>query len=130
MLRKAKIDRRAGEAERDRARQWVELYRLAASSPNGRHCLNPEDVQEEHAYIYADDPGPLLSLLEGFAKHGSFFIRDTYGIPEMILREELKVIRAGGKSYIAAIADMAEKYHCSPSKIERAVKLPSKRDTD
>ena len=129
MQRKSK-GRLASDAERQRAREWVELYRLAQESPNGQLSVNPEDEQDLQTFIRADDPSHLLHALEGFAKNGTFEFVDSFGISEMLLRYELKGIRAGGKTYENAIAEMAEKHHCSVSKIERAVRKPSKRDTD
>lgn len=130
MVRKPNTGRRAGEDYRARAVEWVELYRLAQASPDGRHCLNPEDDYEEQTFIYGDDPGPLLQALGGFARHGTFEFIDSYGIAEMLMRHELKTLRAGGLTYQNAILALAEKHHKSESTIGRMVRLLSKRDTD
>jgi len=123
MAIRVKTGRRASDSERQLARQWAECYRLAQAAPDKRYCLNPEDEEECQTFIYADDPGPLLAVLESFAKHGSFASIDTMGIPEMLIREELAELRQSGKRREDAILDLSEKYHRSPRTIERMVKL-------
>ena len=92
--------------------------------------MNPEDEPEIQVFVNADDPSHLLRVLESFAREGTFEFIDTFGIKEMLMRHELKSIRASGKSYEVAVEELAERHHCSVSTIERAVRLPSKRDTD
>jgi len=129
-MRKSKTGRRADDSYRQQAAHWVEIYRLAESSPNREYCLNPEDEPEIQVFVNADDPSHLLRVLESFAREGTFEFIDTFGIKEMLMRHELKSIRASGKSYEVAVEELAERHHCSVSTIERAVRLPSKRDTD
>jgi hypothetical protein len=130
VLRKPKTGRRANEAERQAARDLVDLYRRAQACPDGVLVLNPEDEYEIWTYIRADDPSHLLTELESFAENGTFAFIDSVGIHAMLMRLEFKSIRAGGKTYESAVAELAVKHHCSSSKIERALRLPSKRVTD
>ena len=46
MLRKPKTGRRANEAERQAARDLVDLYRRAQACPDGVLVLNPEKEYE------------------------------------------------------------------------------------
>ncbi len=127
MVKKEKIGRRATKEDRARAAKWVELYRLAQASPDGRHCLNPQDELECQAYIDENDPEPLLDALERFVEHGTFV--DMRDIDPLLVRIEVSDLRAGGEKYAAAIAAVAEKHHTSDSNINRMLAL-SKRDTD
>ena len=129
-MRKNKTGRRADDSYRQQAAHWVEIYRLAESSPNREYCVNPEDEPELQVFVHADDPSHLLRVLESFVREGTFEFIDTFGIKEMLMRHELKSIRASGKSYEVAVEELAERHHCSVSTIERAVRLPSKRGTD
>lgn len=131
MAFRTSIVRRAVSDDRKRAREWAALYRLAQASPDGSYCLNPQpDNPEEQAFIYANDVSFLVSLLENFAKHGTFANIDTMGIERLLMREELKTLREGGMSYQDAIAELANKHNKSESTIERMVRLPSKRGSD
>ncbi|MBK9442976.1 MAG: hypothetical protein IPN53_17460 [Comamonadaceae bacterium] len=130
MLRKPKTGRRASESERLAALEWVKLYRLAEASHDGCHCLNPEDEPECQTFIDVTNIEPLLRALEEFGKYGTFEFVDSTGIKRMLLRDELKRIRAGGKTYEFAIEEMAKKHNCSVSTMERAVRSTANRGTD
>lgn len=114
-----KTGRRGNQEERELARQWVELYRLAEQSPDGRHCVNPEAPLEEQSFVYADDPEPLLLALLGFAEQGTFQTVDTMDIQRLIICAEYRRLRKRGLDYVQAIAELAEERHCSTRKIER-----------
>lgn len=68
------------------------------------------------------DPEPLLQALEGFAKHGTFVFIDEDEIAEMLMRHQLRALRADGMKYEAAIAELAENHHTSESVIARMVR--------
>ena len=129
-MRDIKTGRRADDSSRQHAARWVEIYRLAESSPNREYCINPADEREIQVFVHADDPSHLLRALENFVREGTFEFIDTFGFNALLMRHELNSIRASGKSYEIAIEELAERHHCSVSTIERAVRLPSKRDTD
>jgi hypothetical protein len=121
-----KTGRRASPEECAHARKWVELYRLAEQSQDGRYCVNPEAPHEERCFICADDPEPLLLALLGFAENGTFQAKDTIGIQRLIVRAEIGHLRNQGKNYGDTIAIMAERRHCSTRKIERMASVTDK----
>jgi hypothetical protein len=129
-MRRIKTGRRAEDPSRQHAARWVEIYRLAESSPNREYCINPGDEREIQVFVHADDPSHLLRALENFVRDGTLEFIDTFGINELLMRHELKSLRASGKSYEVAVEELAERHHRSVSTIERAVRIPSKRDTD
>ena len=124
MARRITTGRRAAGADRERAESWVEMYRLAQASPDGRHCLNPEDEWECQTFIDAADPEPLLKALEGFVKNGTFAMihDDAVDVEGMLMRREMKALRAGGIKHDVAIEELAEKHNTSESTITRMVR--------
>ena len=119
MANRIKTGRRATD-DRARAARWVELYRLAQASPDGRHCLNPQDEYECQAFIDGCDPEPLLQALESFVKHGTFAVMDTF--EPLLTRIEMRELRDGGMTYENAIAKLAEEHNTSASTITRRVR--------
>ena len=79
-----KTGRRASAVERACARKWVERYRLAEQSPDGRYCVNPEAPPEEQDFIEANDPELLLQALLGFAEHGTFQAIDPLNVRRLV----------------------------------------------
>lgn len=126
MINEPKIGRRASEDERAKARNWVDLYRLAERSPGGCHCLNPGDPNDEQSFIYADDPELLLLILSAFAEHGTFQAIDPVGIKRLIARAEFERLRKGGMNYEDSIDLLAQKYSCSTRTMERLVQVNDK----
>ncbi|HWI81388.1 hypothetical protein [Ramlibacter sp.] len=116
-----KTGRRASPEERDRARDMIRLYREAARSPDGRCCINPEAAPDERVFIAADDPEPLLLLLEEFAEHGTF-APVTGTADRLLLNLELKELRAHGMNKEAALSVLGERHHADPRTIERRLK--------
>ncbi len=77
------IDRhKAPQAERDIAAYWAGLYRLAQASPD-RKVRNEEGLTDspdvsklpKGFVVQADDTEHLISLIENFARHGTFQMR-------------------------------------------------------
>ncbi len=120
-MAKIKTGRRANDDERARARQWVELYRLASESPDGRYCLNPKDAPSEQSFIEATDPSPLLAILASFGETGTFISEQSW-MQAFVYMTELKQLRAGGLTYEKAVNIMAESHHCDPRTVERRIK--------
>ena len=120
MAKRMKTGRRAVEADRVRAAGLAELYRRAQSSPDGCHCLNPED--EPRFQIIADvtDLDPLLDALERFAQHGTFALLDNF--ESFLMRIEMSHLLSAGMTYEEAIVKLAEDHHTSPSTITRRVR--------
>ena len=121
---KPKTGRRANQDECDIARDWVELYRTAQSQPGGSLCLNPADEPDEQTWIDGNDPDHLLSMLERFAKHGTFkhVGKESISIHWFLMRLEFKKMRANRVSYANAVALLAEKHSCSERTIERRLR--------
>lgn len=105
------------------ARKWVDVYRQAQQAPGGRFCLNPDDEPEIQTWIDATDPGPLLSMLEHFAEHGTF--EQTGELFDSIrllpMRHEYREARQAGETYESTVEKLAEKYRLSPRQIARKV---------
>ena len=77
------IDRhKAPQAERDIAAYWAGLYRLAESSPDRKvrseegFADAPDGAKLPKGFVvHADDTERLISLLENFARYGTFQMR-------------------------------------------------------
>lgn len=128
MTSKPNKGRSANEAERAHAKKWVQLYRLAEQSLDSRYYVNPEAPYEEQNFILADDPEPLLQLLECFAKSGKFLVKDTHNIFGMVLQFEIKQERekrrkvAGG-----AIEAVANKHNLEVRTVQRLIRKRDKK---
>ena len=120
-MKKVKTGRRASTDDRDRARELVALYRMAEQSPDGEHCVNPNDEPELHAVVRFSDPEYLLFMLERFAEHGTFADVDTSIEDRFMLQHEMKKLRASGLSYYDALAQLEVRHGASRSTIERAL---------
>ena len=124
MAKRIKTGRRAGADERARAERWVKLYRLAQASPDGRHCLNPQDELECQAFIDEADPEPLLLALESFVQYGTFAI--LHDLEPLLMRMEKNALRSKGIKSEVTIAQLAEEHNMSESTARRRVKGPVK----
>ena len=106
------------------AREWVDLYRQAQQAPGGRLCLNPDDEPENQAWIDATDPGPLLSMLERFAEHGTF--EQTGELFDSIrllpMRHEYREARQARETHESIVQKLADEYGLTPRTIERKVR--------
>lgn len=122
-----KTGRRASAVERACARKWVERYRLAEQSPDGRYCVNPEAPPEEQDFIEANDPELLLQALLGFAEHGTFQAIDPLNVRRLVIRAELEQLHQDGVGYDDRIATIAEKYHRSTREIQRWTTVNDKK---
>lgn len=118
--------RTANEAEREHAREWVKLYRLAELSPDGRYCVNPDAPYDEQCFICADDPEPLLLALACFAEHGKFRAKDTLGIEGLLLRHEIEELRKGGRVSGGAIQAVADKNSIDKRTLQRRIRVNDK----
>lgn len=118
-----KTGRRAGEYDRQRARELVELYRLAQDSLDGRYCLNPGNEPEDQAFIEYTNPDFLLSALAGFAEHGTFHYIDQLGIRNIELRLEFEALRPTVRNNEEAIEMLANKHNASVRTIERRLRV-------
>jgi hypothetical protein len=123
-MAKIKTGRRASADERARAARLIKLYRLAQASPDGRHCLNPQDESECQAFIDETDPEPLLLALESFVEQGTFAV--LHDLEPFLMRMEMKALRATGIKSEATIAQLAEEHNMSDSTARRRVKSPVK----
>ena len=122
MASKPNKGRSGNEAEREHARKWVELYRLAELAPDGRLCVNPDDPHDQQDFICADDPEPLLQLLECFAKHGKFAPKDTLGIEGLVLRAMVEEKRKEGMVRGGVVQAIADALHLEKRKVERLIR--------
>ncbi len=120
MAKRKKTGRRALDADRVRAAGLAKLYRRAQSSPDGRHCLNPEDAPEFQIIADVIDLDPLLDALERFAQHGTFALLDNF--ESFVMRIEMSDLRSAGMTYEEAIVKLSEVHHTSASTITRRVR--------
>ena len=120
-MRQKKTGRRASPEERARAKELVDLYRLAEQSPGQRHCLNPESPPEEQEFFYANVE-ELLAVLEGFARNGTFEFVEAVEFEILDIYFEVKDLRENGLTREEAVAAVAEKHHKSCRQIERELK--------
>ena len=120
MARPKKTGRRAVEDDRARAAGWAKLYRRAQASPDGRHCLNPQDEWEFQIIADVADLDPLLDALESFAEHGTFELMHDF--QPFLMRIAMDELRSAGMTYEEAIAKLAEDYNTSESTITRRVR--------
>lgn len=125
MASKPNKGRTGNKAEREHAHKWVELYRLAEQAPDGRYCVNPEAPCNEQDFISADDPEPLLQLLECFAKSGKFVQKDTLKIEGFVLRSEIADQRKSGIVRGGAVQAIADKHSFDIRKVERLIRRKS-----
>ncbi len=123
-ISKPKIIRRANPIDREKARDFVALFRKAQKEPDGRICLNPDDEPEIQTWLDVRNPEPLLLMLEDFAEHGTFqAVGPLYeSIRLLPLRHAYRSAREGGQSHQDAVATLAEIYHLSTRTIERMVR--------
>ena len=122
MASKPNKGRLATAAEREHAGDWVKLYREAELAPEGRYCVNPEAPYDEQDFIYADNPEPLLQLLDCFAKSGKFVSKDTLNIKGLVLRSEIAQLRKRGMVQGGAVQAVAEKRHLDKRTVERLIR--------
>ena len=127
MQTKPSKGRTAGEVEREHARHWVELYRLAELAPEGRYCVNPDAPYDEQCFICADDPEPLLLALACFAEHGKFRAKDTLGIEGLLLRHEIEELGKGPRVSGGAIQAVADKNNIDRRKLQRLIRVKDKK---
>ena len=127
MTSKPSKGRAANAAEREHARKWAALYRLAEKAPEGRYCVNPNAPHNEQSFIYADDPGHLLSLLECFAETGKFVPKDTLGIQGLVLRYEIAQLRNSGTVHGGAVQAIADKHSLDKRTVERLIRISDKK---
>lgn len=128
MAKKPKTGRRASPEERAMAASLAKMYRVAASSPGGWYYLNPDDEPEFRIVIDINNIDPLLEALENFAYHGTFELMS--GMEPLLTRLRMSELRSQGMTYEAAITQLAETLHMSPSTIARRVAALSNCDTD
>ena len=124
MAKRIKTGRRASNDERARAARWVKIYRLAQASPDGRHCLNPQDELECQAFIDETDPEPLLQALEGFVEHGTFAVMQD--LEPLLMRMAKNALRSAGMNHEDTIAKLAQEFNTSEPTINRRVRLTVK----
>jgi hypothetical protein len=88
-VRNLKTGRRAQRDSLDvqQARSWAAIYRDAQRAPGGMLCLNPDDQPEEQTWLDGNSPEYLISMLEHFAKYGTFVWQDEIGLNDFINRE-------------------------------------------
>lgn len=120
MPKRIKTGRRAVDADRARAAGWAKQYRLAQASPDGRHCLNPEDELEFQIFADVADLDPLLDALDRFAEYGTFELMDDF--EPFLMRVEMNRLRSAGMTYEDAIAKLAEQHHTSESTMTRRIR--------
>lgn len=120
-MTKSKTGRRASTDERAIAGKWVEKYREAQSTPDGRVCLNPDDEHESQTFIDATDTSILVGLLDSFSKHGTFASIDDYGFERMLLRSQFNALRADACTYEEAVGILADRHNCDPRTISRKI---------
>jgi len=119
-----KVGRKATEAIRSQARELVDLYKLAETSPDQRHCVNPGDAPEERDYLDFNDPRLLLSALECFANHGHFNDPFAKSVFQLVVRSEFDDLRSQDKTYGCSVEALSTRHARSTSGIERLVKQP------
>lgn len=123
---KIKTGRRApvDGVDRTTAREWVDLYRQAEQVPGGRLCLNPEDHPDEQTWIDATDPGPLLSMLEHFAQHGTFeHVGELFDSIRLLpMRMAYREARQARETHESTVQKLADEYGLTTRTIERKVR--------
>ena len=106
--------RKAESVERARAAFWADLYRQAQTRPE-----KVVRVQEMHGFaVQADDTEFLITLLENFAKHGTFEIVPDEGLSDAVMALRYSSLR---KSMNAkqAIIELETTLHKANSSIRR-----------
>ena len=118
-----KTGRRAGQDDRQRARELIELYQLAQDSSDGRYCLNPGNEPEDQAFIEYTNPDFLLSALAGFAEHGTFINMDFLIVRNVEMHLEFEALRPTVQNNAEAIEFLANKHNASVRTIERRLRV-------
>lgn len=122
-IRKPKTGRRAGENDRQIAKELVDEYRKAQAQPGGKLCLNPQDDPDEQTWLDGNDPEHLLRILEGFSEHGTFEqVGPTMDSIRLLpLRMEYSRRRDAGERVSAILNDLADRYCKDPKTIDRLI---------
>lgn len=92
--------RKANQVERERAAYWAGLYRLAQARPD-RKIRSEEGFTDgpngtkfgKGFVVHADDTERLISLLENFAKHGTFESIPEQGLSDMVMALRFSILR-------------------------------------
>jgi hypothetical protein len=116
--RKSAHGRAANQADRDHARQLVELARAAFASSDGRVCVNPEDEYEIRSYWSIEN---LISDLEQFAETGRF-VSDDFWLRGMRITMRFKELLQAGMKRREAIERLAAEHRRSEKTIERIIR--------
>ena len=109
-----KPTRKAESVERARAAFWADLYRQAQTNPE-----KVVRVPEMHSFaVQADDTEFLITLLENFAKHGTFEFIPDEGLSDAVMALRYSSLR---KSMNArqAIIELETTLHKANSAIRR-----------
>jgi hypothetical protein len=117
-----KAGRRANKDDRFVAEVLVDVYRKALATQDKRLTLIDEKNPQDQCVIDGSDIGPLLALLENFAKHGTFKSAKIPLLEDIKIRIQFNELRLSGLTYAQAVQQLAEEKNVSVSTIERKVK--------
>jgi len=122
-----------GHPDRETARTWAELYRLAMAEPDGVYCCGRDEDGYSLGQVDAKNPATLVRMLENFARYGTFRdkkIPNPWSFDRAMLRFEFQELLDEGNTKDEAVNLLSEKYRMrgrgySRSSIERKLKLRS-----
>ena len=117
-----KAGRRANKDDRFVAEVLVDVYRKALATQDKRLTLIDEKNPQDQCVVDGSDIGPLLALLENFAKHGTFKSAKIPLLEDIEIRIQFNELRLSGLTYAQAVQQLAEEKNVSVSTIERKVK--------
>jgi hypothetical protein len=124
-IRKAKKGRGGDVLAKEIAKRWVDEYKLAAMQEDGiLWCdVTYGDKVEAIPLCNANDPKPLLELLENFAETGFFEPSERDEFREVKLSQLLNEYKDNlkTKKRIRAVSDMSEKWSESEKSILRHI---------
>jgi hypothetical protein len=121
LARKRPSERYISEYERGLAAKLLDTYALALNSPDGRYCPNPDAPEDEQVVLRADQVRDYLLLdLERIRDYGTLHFSEV-DTNAMLIRHDVRELRASGLSYEKAVAAAAERYPVGERTIRRIV---------
>lgn len=91
------------------------------TSSNGRYCLNPSDAAEVQMWVTTSQAlEAVLDAMENFAQTGKFVAE--IDVELIHIRATYRALIKAGMKREAAKNELIDKFHKSPSTIDRAIK--------
>lgn len=115
-----KVGRTAHQMLREQAEDFVRNFRPVLTSSDGRYCLNPHDAPKQQMWVTTSQAlEVVLDAMENFAKTGKFVAE--IDVELIHIKASYRALIKAGMKREAAKAELIDRFHKSPSTIDRAI---------